>query len=102
MGLAWFGNTDWYDDRPPFEPGSRLQKPDDNATWLPIETAPKDGREKILLKVPYNRDGVLAWSNTWWLGGFSVENKPTHWKPAPNGEVMGGPSGPSSAAASTV
>lgn len=51
--------------------------------WQPIETAPKDGREQILLKVPYNQNGVLAWSNTWWISGFSAENKPTHWKPAP-------------------
>ena len=50
--------------------------------WQPIETAPKDGREQILLKVPYNQNGVLAWSNTWWTCGFSAENKPTHWKPA--------------------
>lgn len=49
--------------------------------WQPIETAPKDGREQILLKVPYNQDGVLAWSDTWWTSGFSAENKPTHWKP---------------------
>ena len=57
--------------------------------WQPIETAPKDGREQILLKVPYNQEGVLAWSNTWWISGFSAENKPTHWKLAtPSNEAV--------------
>ena len=58
--------------------------------WQPIETAPKDGRQLILLKTPYSPDGTLAYSNTWWTCGFSVECKPTHWKPAPNAEVNGG------------
>lgn len=51
-------------------------------SWRPISTAPKTGRERILLKTPYSPDGVLAFSNTWWTAGFSVECKPTHWKPA--------------------
>ena len=50
--------------------------------WQPIETAPKDGRELILLLTPSNWPQV-AYSNTWWQGGFSVENKPTHWMPLP-------------------
>jgi hypothetical protein len=51
--------------------------------WQPISTAPKTGRQKILLKTPYSPDGVIAYSNTWWVGGFSIECKPTHWAPAP-------------------
>lgn len=47
--------------------------------WQPINTAPKDGRQRILLKTPYDPDGVLAYSNTWWTSGFSVECNPTHW-----------------------
>ena len=43
--------------------------------------APHGGRKKILLKTPYSPDGVVAYSNTWWTAGFSVECKPTHWKP---------------------
>ncbi|MEW8091286.1 MAG: hypothetical protein AB2784_16840 [Candidatus Thiodiazotropha endolucinida] len=50
--------------------------------WLPIKTAPTTGRQKILLKTPYSPSGELAYSNTWWTAGFSVECKPTHWKPA--------------------
>lgn len=49
--------------------------------WRGISTAPKEGREKILLKTPHSPDGVPAYSNTWWTAGFSVECKPTHWKP---------------------
>jgi hypothetical protein len=57
--------------------------------WQPIETAPKDGRQLILLKTPYSPDGTPAYSNTWWTCGFSVECTPTHWKLAHNVEVSG-------------
>lgn len=50
--------------------------------WQPIETAPKDGRQMILLLTP-SRWPQVAWSNTWWTAGFSVECKPTHWMPLP-------------------
>jgi hypothetical protein len=50
--------------------------------WRPIKTAPTTGRYKILLKTLYSPDGVLAYSNTWWIGGWSAECRPTHWKPA--------------------
>lgn len=52
--------------------------------WQPIETAPKDGRTKILLKTPYSPNGCEAYSNTWWTVGFSAECKPTHWMPLPS------------------
>ena len=60
----------------------KLAKAEQRAEWQPIETAPKDGRELILLLTPSNWPQV-AYSNTWWQGGFSVENKPTHWMPLP-------------------
>lgn len=47
--------------------------------WRPIETAPRNGREKILLKTPYDPLGVAAYTDTWWVSGFSAECKPTHW-----------------------
>lgn len=50
--------------------------------WQPIETAPRGGREMILLLTP-SRFPQVAFSNTWWTAGFSVENKPTHWLPIP-------------------
>lgn len=50
--------------------------------WQPIETAPKGGRELILLLTP-SRFPQVAYSDTWWTCGFSVENKPTHWAPIP-------------------
>ena len=50
--------------------------------WQPIETAPKDRRDLILLLTP-SRFPQVAYSNTWWTSGFSVENKPTHWMPLP-------------------
>lgn len=48
--------------------------------WLPIESAPKDGRRLILLLTPSGWPQV-AYSNTWWTSGFSVECKPTYWAP---------------------
>lgn len=50
--------------------------------WLPIETAPKDGRDLILLLTPSGWPQV-AYSNTWWTSGFSVECTPTRWMPLP-------------------
>lgn len=50
--------------------------------WQPIETAPRDGRQLILLLTPSGFPQV-AYSNTWWTAGFSVECKPTHWMPLP-------------------
>lgn len=50
--------------------------------WQPIETAPKDGRSLILLLTPSGFPQV-AYSNTWWTAGFSVECKPTHWSHIP-------------------
>ena len=48
--------------------------------WLPIESAPRGGRTMILLLTP-SRFPQVAFSNTWWTAGFSVECKPTHWHP---------------------
>lgn len=50
--------------------------------WLPIETAPRGGRELILLLTPSGFPQV-AYSNTWWTSGFSVECKPTRWARIP-------------------
>lgn len=47
--------------------------------WQPIESAPRDGRQMILLLTP-SRFPQVAFSNTWWTAGFSVECKPTHWR----------------------
>lgn len=59
--------------------------PDDDVErdgWQPIDTAPRTGRQMILLLTP-SRWPQVAWSNTWWTAGFSVECKPTHWMPLP-------------------
>ena len=48
----------------------------------PIETAPKTGRELILLLTP-SMFPQMAYSNTWWTAWFSVENQPTHWMQIP-------------------
>ena len=50
--------------------------------WQTIETAPKTGRELILLLTP-SKWPQIAYSKSWWTTGFSVENKPTHWMPIP-------------------
>lgn len=51
-----------------------------NDSWRPIDTAPRKERKPIWLKVP-GRGPSAAYSDTFWIGGFSVECKPTHWKP---------------------
>lgn len=58
--------------------------------WQPIETAPKDGRQLILLLTPSGFPQP-AYSNTWWMAGFSVECKPTHWMPLPAAAPKGTP-----------
>jgi len=50
------------------------------SAWQPIETAPKTGRELILLLTP-SMFPQVAYTNTWWTAGFSVECRPTHWMP---------------------
>ena len=57
--------------------------------WQPIETAPTKGRELILLLTP-SKWPQVAYTNTWWTSGFSVENKPTHWMPIPPIEAAHG------------
>lgn len=51
-------------------------------SWQPIETAPRDGRQMILLLTASGWPQV-AFSNTWWIGGFSMGVGPTHWMPLP-------------------
>lgn len=45
--------------------------------WRPISECPRTGRELILLLTP-SRFPQVAYSNTWWTAGFSVECTPTH------------------------
>lgn len=56
--------------------------------WRPIETAPTDGRQLILLLTP-SRFPQVAFSNSWWTSGFSIECKPTHWMPIPDLPTVG-------------
>jgi hypothetical protein len=57
--------------------------------WQPIETAQTTGREFILLLTP-SKWPQIAYTNSWWTAGFSVENKPTHWMPIPPIEAAHG------------
>lgn len=50
--------------------------------WQPIKTAPRIGRNLILLLTPSGWPQV-AYSDTWHMAGFSVECKPTYWLPLP-------------------
>lgn len=76
----FIGHLDWL-----FAPPETMVEsaPVKDTRWLPISTAPTTGRQKLLLKTPYAPDGVIAFSNTWWVGGSSVECKATHWMPLP-------------------
>mgnify|MGYP006921441827 CR=1 FL=1 len=46
--------------------------------WQPIETAPRDGREMILLIGLSGWPGV-GWSDTWWTRNYTAGGVPTHW-----------------------
>ena len=57
-------------------------------TWHPIETAPKDGTE-ILVITPFGM-AVACWRDDWWTvddfkhGPFSLRGPaPTHWAELP-------------------
>lgn len=62
--------------------------------WQPIETAPKDGTDVILLFAKEDRmfigDGPLPRRRAarWYRGAWSVphfaDNMPTHWAPFPD------------------
>jgi len=63
----------------------------DRQRWIPIETAPKDGREILLARVGQNEVGKDLgiwwccsgfWSDKWTDGIDSLAN-PTHWMPLP-------------------
>lgn len=49
--------------------------------WRPIKSAPTIGRIPIWLKIVGRKEPQEAFSDTWWIGGWSVECTPTHWKP---------------------
>lgn len=50
--------------------------------WRPISEAPRTGRTLILMIGPSGFPNV-AYANTWWQSGCSVECEPTHWMPLP-------------------
>ncbi len=58
--------------------------------WLPIESAPKDGTNVLLLNRKGNIAAGLWQQESWWLRGGSYPNAffndhhgPTHWQPLP-------------------
>jgi hypothetical protein len=66
------------------------------STWQPIETAPKDGTNVLLVNRRGNiaaglwRDGLFGERGGWWLRGgnapntfFNDHHGPTHWMPLP-------------------
>ncbi len=52
--------------------------------WLPIESAPKDGKRVILFVPPYGA-GSGHWDETW-HAHFTLNRhaQPTHWMPLPD------------------
>lgn len=53
------------------------------SNWQPIETAPKDGTEVLLLSTNSKRD-IAMYCNGVWLDGYSNDVDPTHWMPLPS------------------
>lgn len=57
-------------------------------TWRPIESAPKDGRDRLLLFIP-TFAGDKIWTGVWasgWVnanGRLRDDEQPTHWRPLP-------------------
>jgi hypothetical protein len=63
------------------------------AGWLPIESAPKDGK-RILLAIDHGQYGGKVWTGLWanrWFVSYGMAStEPTHWMPllaAPKGGV---------------
>lgn len=50
--------------------------------WQPIETAPKEGKELILLWVPAMGFGLMKWNGIWDDRVYNCDG-PTHWMPLP-------------------
>ena len=69
------------------EIAERLAQQGAALTWQPIETAPKNGTEILVMMKP--KDIRLGWyfapsSNTFgWLDGDGKKIRPTHWAPLP-------------------
>ena len=81
--------SDWFNERVQAV-RKALAEPEHPMTgWQPIETAPKDGRKLILLLTP-SMFPQVAYSNSWWRSGFSIETKPTHWMDIPDIETEHG------------
>lgn len=58
--------------------------------WQPIETAPKDGTNVLLVNRKGNMAAGMFMDGAWWLRGgnhpnifFNGHHGPTHWMPLP-------------------
>lgn len=65
---------------------ARLRSPEEIkvalcGNWRQIDSAPTTGRVAILIWRKGMDFPQLAFSDTWWLGGFPAWIKPTHWMP---------------------
>ena len=50
--------------------------------WQPIETAPRDGRELLLISMPGKAYGIGSYrAEIWWDWPWSMP--PSHWLPLP-------------------
>lgn len=61
---------------------------DDLANWLPIDSAPKDGRNVVIGWIANGRlehSQVAHWNKNRWQGG----HMPTHWFSPPAGDDNG-------------
>ena len=65
---------------------ARIRKLESQATWQPIETAPKDGTRVLLADSSVAADGyfdyLLNKGNGSWVWPY-VKREPTHWKSMP-------------------
>lgn len=82
------------DDDARLDPGSDFGKPDANG-WMPIWSAPKDGRP-VLLWHPSGAKPTNAIQVGFWYHGFggwhsipgTYGMNPTHWQPRPKSPVQ--------------
>jgi hypothetical protein len=66
-----------------------------HSTWMPIETAPKDGT-RILAAAPGHLTMIASWSGhgryfgpAWYSNNVAITPSPTHWLPLPVYERAG-------------
>lgn len=71
------------DGNAPHKRVSRQIKEQSRQQWKPIETAPKDGTEVVVVDIDGDRFIASSIDGQNWYDGFFPIYHPTHWMPLP-------------------